>query len=348
MVAGMRERSPARRASGPLNVTNGDCAAAVIRGTTLPGRVLAWNDVLHEGPLLAGRRAGFREARAAFLSACGWGARTDIAAQLEARDAILEEALSRECGIVLWFEHDLYDQLQLVEILALLASRQGEPAAAELVQVGDVPGEPEFKGLGELAPEELAPLRGRGAPVTREVLTQGRAAWAALCAPDPRKIASAAATDHPELPYLRAALVRLLEELPDSRTGLSRSERQALEAVRAGAATPIDAYLASERREQAPFLGDAWFWRRIGDLGRGRNRLLAAEAGGDVPVPPPLGDASAYTATRLSLTETGVGVLAGRLDRVELLGIDRWLGGTHLRRGNVWRWDRDHAAVVSP
>jgi hypothetical protein len=28
-----------------------------------------------------------------------------------------------------------------------------------------------------------------------------------------------------------------------------------------------------------------------------------------------------------------------RLDRAELLGIDRWVGGTHLTSGKVWRWD---------
>jgi hypothetical protein len=39
-------------------------------------------------------------------------------------------------------------------------------------------------------------------------------------------------------------------------------------------------------------------------------------------------------------------VLAGTADRVELLGIDRWLGGTHLRPDNLWRWDRAQKQVV--
>jgi hypothetical protein len=32
-------------------------------------------------------------------------------------------------------------------------------------------------------------------------------------------------------------------------------------------------------------------------------------------------------------------VLRGEADRVELLGIDRWIGGVHITPQNVWRWD---------
>ena len=41
----------------------------------------------------------------------------------------------------------------------------------------------------------------------------------------------------------------------------------------------------------------------------------------------------------MRVTELGRRVLAGDADRVEVLGIDRWVGGTHLSPGAVWRWD---------
>jgi hypothetical protein len=44
-------------------------------------------------------------------------------------------------------------------------------------------------------------------------------------------------------------------------------------------------------------------------------------------------------ATPLELTDAGRAVLAGQADRVELLGIDRWLGGVHLQPDSLWRWD---------
>ena len=41
----------------------------------------------------------------------------------------------------------------------------------------------------------------------------------------------------------------------------------------------------------------------------------------------------------LQLTANGERSLRAEADRVELLGIDRWVGGTHVTPDNVWRWD---------
>src|SRR5215475_8502834 len=105
----------------PLHVTNGDSAGNTLRQTTLGGAVLPWQDVLHEGPVPAGPRHELLQARAAFLAACGWGSRRSILASLEDRDRQLVRALKDGQQVVLWFEHDLYDQLQLVDALALAA-----------------------------------------------------------------------------------------------------------------------------------------------------------------------------------------------------------------------------------
>jgi hypothetical protein len=48
------------------------------------------------------------------------------------------------------------------------------------------------------------------------------------------------------------------------------------------------------------------------------------------------------------LTRNGERVLAGDEDRVALLGIDRWVGGTHLVPDAVWRWDADAQRLVAP
>jgi hypothetical protein len=73
------------------------------------------------------------------------------------------------------------------------------------------------------------------------------------------------------------------------------------------------------------------------------------DAGGDpLPPPPPLGDPRAFARLPLRLTGTGERVLDGRADRVALLGLDRWLGGTHLTPAAAWRWDPDARLLVRP
>jgi hypothetical protein len=73
---------------------------------------------------------------------------------------------------------------------------------------------------------------------------------------------------------------------------------------------------------------------------------VAGAGGGALPRPPPAGDARTFAAARLVLTDDGRAVLAGEADRVALLGIDRWLGGTHLHGDHVPRWDAGRGRVV--
>ena len=81
---------------------------------------MSWLDVLHEGPLPGGLDAeALRAERARFLAACGWGTAEEIEARLRARNDLAAAVREGE-EIVLWFEHDLFDQLQLLQILDML------------------------------------------------------------------------------------------------------------------------------------------------------------------------------------------------------------------------------------
>jgi hypothetical protein len=73
----------------------------------------------------------------------------------------------------------------------------------------------------------------------------------------------------------------------------------------------------------------------------GPNRLVESADGEPLPQAPPLGDAQRFVGLPLRLTAAGEQVLSGDADRVELLGIDRWVGGTHVTTASLWRWDAD-------
>src|SRR6187399_3573399 len=118
-----------------LHITNGDSAAGTLRETTLGGDVLAWRDTLHEGPVPAVPRRELLRTRARFLAACGAGPEDELFRSLERRDRQLRDTAE----VVLWFEHDLYDQLQLIEVLSLAAAEGKSP---DLVVIGAFPGKP--------------------------------------------------------------------------------------------------------------------------------------------------------------------------------------------------------------
>jgi hypothetical protein len=326
-------------------VTNGESAGNTLRQTSLGGAVLPWQDALHEGPVPAGSRRGLLRTRAAFLSGCGWGSSRAILSSLERRDQQLLRALRDRQQVVLWFEHDLYDQLQLLDILALAAAADGSP---ELIVVGSFPGKPAFRGLGELTADQLETLWPSRVTAVPDTLAAAASAWDALRRPEPSVLAAHAGRDVPQLPFLRPALRRLLEELPAPRDGLSGTERRALQAIAAGATTPGAAFRAEQDLEDAPFLGDAWFYRTLSVLGGGEPRLIQTHSGEPLPAAPPLGDAHAFAALSLKLTPAGEQVPGRKADRVKLLGINRWVGRTHITAATAWRWDPAAQLLAEP
>jgi len=247
--------------------------------------------------------------------------------------------------VVLWFEHDLYDQLQLLDVLALAHTAQSAP---ELIVIGSFPGKPSFTGLGELTARELETLWPTRRRVASGALRAATGAWAAVRAPEPTALAAWATGEAEDLPFLAPALQRWLEELPAPADGLSRTERSALHAIAAGGNTPPAAFAGAQRLEEAPFLGDTWFYRALAALGQGTTRLLETDDGTPLPPPPPLGDGQLFARIQLRLTGTGERTLRGQRDRVELLGIDRWIGGTHITPDNTWRWDSKQLKLVAP
>ncbi|HEY6278209.1 MAG TPA: MerR family transcriptional regulator [Streptosporangiaceae bacterium] len=328
-----------------LHVTNGESAGNTLRQTSLGGAVLPWQDALHDGPVPATARPELLRTRAGFLSGCGWGSKQAILSALQRRDRTLIEALRDRRQVVLWFEHDLYDQLQLLDTLTLASATGGTP---ELIVTGSFPGKPSFRGLGELTAAQLETLWPSRVAATPGLLAAASAAWDALRQPQPSALAVIATAGVAELPFLGPALRRLLEELPAPATGLSGTERRALQAIAAGAATPLAAFRAAQDLEAAPFLGDSWFYRTLTSLGSGHPRLIETQTGDQLPAAPPLSDARTYATMPLRLTPAGGQVLALKADRVQLLGIDRWVGGSHITPRTAWRWDPGAQHLIKP
>jgi hypothetical protein len=307
-----------------LHITNGDSVAVPLRQTALEGEAFAWRDVYHEGPVRSGERSRLIDARAAFLSSCGWGEEDAIRDELLARDARFVDALRD-----LWFEHDLYDQLQLIDVLALAGETGFDPEQLELIEVGSFPGRPGFRGLGELNGAELESLWPQRRAVSDEDTAGAQLAWEAVRRADPRGVAELHRDPPASRPFLGPAFGRLLEELPAVADGLSRTERQLLRLLADGPLLTGALFVASQDLEEAPFHGDAWILRTLEGL-EGSTPLVALTEGS------------------AAITPAGRRVLAGEADRVELLGIDRWVGGTHLVPDAVWRWDAEASELVAP
>jgi len=319
-----------------LHILNGDSVAGGLRAAGVPGTLAVWADPLCEGPLPATTSAeAWRGVRAQYLADAGYTSRDEASAQLARWDKSLEAA-ERYDEVVLWFEHDLFDQVLLVRQLAWFA-RRAHPTLS-LICLGSHTEVAPFHGLGQLQPAQLAALLPTRKPVTAAELALGERAWQAFTADSPSPLQALLDGETAALPFLAGAVRRYLEEYPATGTGLGRTERQVLEELLAGPSEPDRLFAALAGREERVFLGDASFWRIIRDLAAALVPLVRLEV---TPVVGRLPHGWVY------LTPAGSEVLAGHADRVRLGGLNRWHGGVQLRDGAVpWRWDPVRGRIV--
>ncbi|ODA68464.1 hypothetical protein A7A08_00287 [Methyloligella halotolerans] len=213
--------------------------------------MLPWRDVLHEGPVpFTEEREELDAIRADYLASRGWATPEQLRNDFESRNRglMVSEVFDR---VALWFEHDLYDQLQLLQILDWFDAHPREPGKLLLVQSSEF--------ISHMTAEDLPDLRASEQPVTEEQLALAARGWAAFRSDTPEEWAELLDSADASLPYLRPAVLRMLEELP-GRDGLTRTERQMLQPLAVTELNPPQMFALSQRQEEAMFMGDWSFW----------------------------------------------------------------------------------------
>lgn len=308
------------RTVASLHVTNGDAVIYAFKKAGILGTHLAWRDVLHEGPVPAAPLEHCSRVRGTYLASRGYGRPIKLLHDFETRDATIRRAGEFD-EIVLWFEHDLYDQLQILQILTVLEAMQLEAGRVSIVQSDAY--------LGSMTAEEIVALHPKRQTVTRALFERARELWIAFTREDPSDLLACAAQDQMGFRHMRSALRRLFEEYPWTNDGLSRSQRNALQAVAHGPAPRDELFRRAQAREEAPFLGDSTFYAILDDLQSQPAPLIDGGDGGLFP------------------TALGRRVLAGDANWIEAGLPERWIGGVRVGGATRWRWDDTRATLES-
>lgn len=327
-----------------LHVTNGDSAVGGMRAGGIEGEILPWRDVLHEGPVPEGLDlTDLSNLRANWLADQGMGNTAELRRNFAERDDLLRRYSDFD-EVVLWFEWDLYDQLQLLQILDFFSV----DTAADRAETGTRLSIVSYAGyLGNLDPAFFSSLFESRSLITDSMILEARNAWTAFRSPNPVELSQIAKTENDELPFLRLALDRELEELPSTLNGLSRSESQILEAVAQGPSSFHDIFNICANREERIFCGDAIVALYIARMSSDENALIRYTSGELITAPRSEEDSRAFRNAEMALTENGRSVLRRDQDWIEMGGSDRWLGGVHLEGSHAaWRWDPDSREAI--
>lgn len=316
-----------------LHVRCGSDLRPTLRDAGFVGDFLEHSDPYGVGPVPDG--PGLLAVRARFL-ADSYGAamgmtEAAMVTRLHEQAEGLAQAAARYRRVVLWCEHDSYDQLALARCLAQF-DETGAPPVLELVSTDRFPGAARFIGLGQLPPEAIRMLWPARRPLGAAERAMGRLVWDALRRDDPRDLAAIADAAPGGLPDLPRAVRRHLQELPWTGDGLSLTERLALRIVEAEP-LPFGRVFALLMRqwEPLPWLGDIMFQAIL--------RVMA-----QAPVPActlhPAGPEEPWWKGPVAITDAGRAILRGERDWLALGPPERWVGGVRIRPGEPhWRWD---------
>ncbi|MBN8196710.1 DUF1835 domain-containing protein [Thalassospira povalilytica] len=300
------------------------CGSDIRNGLGIAGFVgdfLEFADPFCQGPVPDLPLDEFISVRADFI-ASGYHITPKDALARSKREYAALNRLDQYDHVVLWFEHDGYDQLILAFLMDFIATAQ--PATRiELISVGAIPGVERFIGLGQLSPELLIWCwENHRVSVTDAMLETGRTAWKAIRSATPEALEKFVQTATSALPHLIPALERHIAELPDPQSGLGLTQKLVLQIARDHGPLPVGKIYAHLMRsyDPLPYLADLMFWSEIQTMMHCKSPLFTLSDNPDQHWPTRI----------LTITATGSDTLAGNQNFLDNFTTTRWVGGIEI------------------
>jgi hypothetical protein len=285
----------------------------------------------------------FRRVRADHLASAYGVSIEKCEQELRAQEDALS-AFSDHEEVVLWFEHDLFCQVQLVYLLDWFAQRDLGRTKLSLVCVGEFPGIEYFRGLGQLNETELASLFPKRTEVSPSQLELGGKAWQAYSSPNPADLLSLLSSDLSAMPFLERAFIKHLQRFPSTENGLGRIGNVGLGLIAQGHQRFRSLFPAFVSRESEYGFGDAQLYLELKQLAKAASPLVTFSSS----VKGATTDAAEILLSTFVLTDVGKAVLDGEEDFVRRNGIDSWLGGVHLKgKESDYRWEEDAQELLA-
>lgn len=294
-----------------LNIINGNACINMMKEAQIRGDFLAWQDFLHEGPVpfdLTLEELSLVRAR--FISDYGLGKFKNIKKDFKIRDKKLKSYKLYD-KVVLWFEHDLYDQLQLIQLLSWFAKQNLKTTKLTLICSNNY--------LGESSAQQIKKLLHYETDVLDAHFLLAQKAWSAFCSDTPESWARLLEEPTALLPFLKGAVYRMLQEYPSTQYGLSRTAYQTLLIISNGINQRIDIFTKYQSFEERKFMGDMIFWKILDDF----------ETHGIIE----------QKEEAINITSLGEKILNGQKNWLSISNLERSIGGVTLSYENLWCWD---------
>ncbi len=211
-----------------LHISNGASLTGRLKELEFEDPILSWEEMLCEGPTTyeIESRKLFR-LRQNFLSE-NYDIEIDLKAYKKEIDKLNDPDQYSE--IILWFEYDLFCQINMLAVINLLQQRKIKKPIY-LVCSGRVKGEKDLKGLSELKKSQLLNHYKQRILLTNEDIELAKTLWGIYCGKD-HNLFKPFIVQQSSFEYLGNCLKAHLMRFPDSVTGLGTLEQNVLKLLK--------------------------------------------------------------------------------------------------------------------
>ncbi|CCN70240.1 DUF1835 domain-containing protein [Vibrio nigripulchritudo] len=232
--------------------------------------------------------------------------------------------------VVIWVEHDNYDQLMLIRVLSLLSYQN--LTRIEIIETDKFPGSERFIGLGQLPPEALRTLWETRKELTIEHISSAKKIWLAFCSSTPIQLITIYNDlDESLFPNIKPVIFRHLQELPqtDSKLGLTQSIAIQILKQNNNALGFKALFRQYMKQEPLVYLGDVMFWAVIKPLSFGVEPILTIKRV----------ESNDWQNATIELIDANF----ESVSTVE----EKWIGGIQLTQNDYWSWDHQDLSTLA-
>lgn len=214
--------------SSLLHITNGDSFTEKLKSLKLKGDIITWREMLCEGQTLTNVGSEtFWKARFEFLN------KNYKVSKSWFIEKTLKEYRSlcnhkQQDKIVLWFEYDLFCQINMLAVLSWLKTNR-KYAEISLVCSGKEDDTDKMYSLCELNDEQLLNLYENRTILKQDDIEYADYVWQLYCSDNPIRLENLSDFSTYQFDYLSEAVKNHLTRFPSIKNGLNRMENNILQ-----------------------------------------------------------------------------------------------------------------------
>ncbi|MCM4163247.1 MULTISPECIES: DUF1835 domain-containing protein [unclassified Arenibacter] len=217
--------------SSQLHITDGDILTNKLSTLKLEGDIITWREMLCEGKTETSVGSeSFWKTRFEFLN------KNYKVSKSWFIDKTLKEYRTlcnhkQEDRIVLWFDFDLFDQINMLAVISWLKTHRPY-AEISLVSSEAEKNSVDITGLGELDAEQLRKLYTNRTLLTQDDIEYADYVWQLYCSDNPIRLENLKDFDSFQFSHLSGAIEAHLMRFPTIRNGLNEVENNILRLAR--------------------------------------------------------------------------------------------------------------------